>query len=129
MAKNLCNLLLKICEICGYSFQPLTSLHANTYVSMRHLYICRETFTDVMSALQIGPFCSNKANFRKSQMNVNNVLTNAYEKRILGEHGKNKANSNPIQSQSNPIKANIKPKQTQYKAKQTQYLPAISVAG
>jgi hypothetical protein len=41
---------------------------------------CRETFTDVMSALQIGPFCSNKPNFRKSQMNVNKVSTSDYDK-------------------------------------------------
>jgi hypothetical protein len=35
--------------------------------------------------------------------------------------GKNKPNSNPIQSQSNPIKANKTTKQTQYKPKQTQF--------
>jgi len=60
------------------------------------LYICRETFTDVMSALQIRPFMQNKANFRKSQMNVNKVLTKVYEKRTLGQRGKNEPNTNPI---------------------------------
>jgi hypothetical protein len=50
----------------------------------------------------------NKPNFRKSQMNVNNVLTSDYEE-------KNKPNSNPIQTQSNPIKAQKMQKQTQYK--------------
>jgi len=49
----------------------------------------------------------NKPNFWKSQMNVNKVLTRDYEKKTLGEHGKNKPNTNPIQSQS-------KPKQTQF---------------
>ena len=37
----------------------------------------------------------NKANFGKAQMNVNKVLTKDYEKRTLGERGKNKANSKP----------------------------------
>ena len=59
----------------------------------------------------------NKAKFQKVKMNVNKVLTNAYEKKTLGQRGKNKPNTNPIQSQSNPIKANKMPKQTQYKPK------------
>jgi len=85
------------------------------------LYNCRETFTDVMSALQIRLFMQNKPNFQKAQMNVNMVLTMDYEKWTLGQRGKNKPNSNPIQTQSNPIKANKTPKQTQYKPKQTQF--------
>ncbi len=40
-------------------------------------------------------------------MNVNKVLTRDYEKKTLGELGKNKPNTNPIQTQykanSNPI--------------------------
>jgi hypothetical protein len=51
-----------------------------------------------MSALQINLFMQNKANFRKSQMNVTDLLTRDYEKRILGEHGKNKPNTKPIKS-------------------------------
>jgi hypothetical protein len=45
----------------------------------------------------------NKANFPESQMNVNKVLTEDYENETLGERGKNKANSKPIQSQTKPI--------------------------
>ncbi|MHC4653786.1 MAG: hypothetical protein ACYTDW_17260 [Planctomycetota bacterium] len=81
-------------------------------------------FTLVKKSLQIGPFCSNKPNFRKSQMYVNKVITTDYEKRTLGQAGKTnpiQSQSNPIQSQSNPIKANKKPKQTQYKPKQSQF--------
>jgi hypothetical protein len=93
----------------------------------------------------------NKANFRKSQMNVNKVLTRNYEKRTLGQSGKNKANSKPNKANFKKAqmsattflakdyenilnwvicenKANIKPKQTQSKpispphaAKQTQF--------
>ena len=55
--------------------------------------------TLVVSALQIHLFMQNEPNFRKSQMNVNNVLTRDYEKRTLGQRGKNK----PNQSQSKPI--------------------------
>jgi len=41
----------------------------------------------------------NEPNFRKSQMNVNKVLTRDYEKRTLGERGKNEPKTNPKQSQ------------------------------
>jgi hypothetical protein len=82
------------------------------------LYNCRETFTDVMSALQIGPLCSNKPNFRKSQMNVTKVLTKNYDKMDTWSIRKNKPNSNPIQSQFKPNqsqnKPNTNPKQTQF---------------
>jgi len=60
----------------------------------------------------------NKANFRKSQMNVNNVLTKDYENETLGKRGKNKAKTNPIQTQ---FKANTNPIQSQFKPKQTQF--------
>ncbi|HIJ52478.1 MAG TPA: hypothetical protein HPP66_04910 [Planctomycetes bacterium] len=79
--------------------------------------------TTVVSALQIAHFMQNKPNFQKAQMNVSRVSTRDYAKKTLGERGKNKPNSNPIQTQSNPIKANKMPKQTQNKAKQTQSNP------
>jgi hypothetical protein len=52
----------------------------------------------------------NKPNFRKSQMNVNTVIAKEYEKRTLGERGKNKPNSNPIKANKN---AKTNPIQTQ----------------
>ncbi len=83
------------------SHLPLTSLRANTYVPIRHpfphpysllltpyslflracksLYNCRETFTDVMSALQIQLFLQNKAKFKKAKMNVSSFITKDYE--------------------------------------------------
>ena len=85
--------------------------------------------TTVESALQIHPFLTNKANFQKSQMNVTNTITRNYVKRTLGERGKNKANSNPIQTQSKPIKANKMPKQTQNKPKQSQFHLRPKAAG
>jgi hypothetical protein len=74
--------------------------------------------TLVENPLQISPFLTNKPNFRKSQMNVNNVLTKDYEKMYSWSSGKNKANSNPIQTQ---YKANTNPIQSQNKANQTQF--------
>jgi len=69
-----------------------------------------------VSALQIAHFMQNKPNFKKVKMNVSDLLTRTYEKKDTWWSGKNKPNSNPIQTQSNPIKANKMPKQTQYKA-------------
>jgi len=81
--------------------------------------------TFVVSALQIAHFMQNKPNFQKDQMNVSRVSTKDYEDETLGQRGKNKPNSNPIQTQSNPIKANKMPKQTQYKPKQTQSVVSL----
>ena len=91
-SKNLYNLLLKICAICGKNQRNqrlMNYLHAFGI------------FTTVESALQIRPFMQNEPNFRKSQMNVNKLLTKDYEKKTLGERGKK-------QSQTNPNKANYK---------------------
>jgi hypothetical protein len=81
---------------------PLMSLSASTYVHIRHLYNCKEAFTDVMSALQINLFMQNKANFRKVKLNVNKVLTRNYDRMDTWSIRKTK----PIQSQLKPIKAN-----------------------
>jgi len=48
----------------------------------------------------------NKPNFLDALMNVTSIITEDYEKKTLGERGKNKPNTNPIQTQ-------YKPKQTQ----------------
>jgi len=66
------------------------------------LYICRETFTDVMSALQIKLFMQNEPKFRKSQMNVNKVLTREYEQMDTWLNGKNEPKTNPKRTQNEP---------------------------
>jgi len=53
-------------------------------------------FTTVKSSLQIHLFMQNEPNFRKSQMNVTCYNTMDYEKRTLGERGKNEPKTNPI---------------------------------
>jgi hypothetical protein len=77
-----------------------------------------DIFTLVESALQISPFCSNKPNFRKSQMNVSSFITGDYDKMDTWSPRKNKPNSNPKQSQFKPNqsqnKPNTNPKQTQF---------------
>ena len=92
------------------------------------LYICRETSTYIESSLQIKLFMQNKAKFRKSQMNVNKVITRDYDKKTLGEGGKNKPNSNPIQTQfkanQSQNKANTNPNKANFITSQR---PAIAV--
>ncbi len=46
----------------------------------------------------------NEPNFRKSQMDVNKVLTRDYEKKTLGEHGKNEPKTNPIKAKQTQLK-------------------------
>jgi len=53
-------------------------------------------FTTVVSALQIAPFMQNEPNFRKSQMNVNKVLSKDYENKDTWWSGKNEPKTNPI---------------------------------
>ncbi len=111
------------------------------------------TSTSVEDSLQIRLFMQNEPNFRKSQMNVNKVLTKDYVNKTLGEHGKNKAKTKPnkanllnAQMNVNKVltkdyvnksswaiyenKANFNPKQTQsnpisppHAAKRTQFKP------
>jgi release factor glutamine methyltransferase len=63
----------------------------------------------------------NKANFRKTKMNVSSVLTKDYERNDAFAVRKNKPNTNPIKANTKPIKPKTKPIQTQYKAKQSQF--------
>ena len=58
--------------------------------------------TTVVSALQIHLFMQNEPKFRKSQMNVNKVLTKDYDKRTLGQRRKNEPKTNPNEPNSCP---------------------------
>jgi len=49
---------------------------------------------------------TNKANLLNAQMNASRVLSKEYEKKTLGQRGKNEPKTNPIRTQTNPIKAN-----------------------
>jgi hypothetical protein len=75
--------------------------------------LCRLISTTVERALQIHLFLTNKANFKKSQVNLSDLLIREYEQMDTWSGGKNKANSNPIQTQfkakTNPIRTQNKP--------------------
>ena len=79
--------------------------------------------TNVECSLQIHLFLKNKANFQKSQVNVSDLLAREYEQMDTWSNRKNKANSNPIQTQ---FKANTNPKRTQFKPKQSQFIVSLS---
>jgi hypothetical protein len=93
------------------SLTPNPSPLAPNFIVRKHLrlYNCRDSFTDVMSALQIAPILTNKANFLDDQMNVTSFITTNYEQRTMNYEIK----TNPIQSQFKP---NTNPIQSQNKA-------------
>jgi len=63
--------------------------------------------TTVESSLQIGPFMQNKANFRKSQMNVTPLVIMNYEEKSDWTLGENKPNSKPIKANLRKAKINV----------------------
>jgi hypothetical protein len=96
--------------------------HLSFIIWFGALYNCRETFTNVMSALQIHLFMQNEPKSQKVKLDVNKVLTMDYVQMDTWSIRKNKAKTNPKQSQFEP---NTKPIRTQFKAKQTQFNPQI----
>ncbi len=72
----------------------------NNHLSIINNHLAFGIFTTVEESLQINLFMQNKANFRKSQMNITDFITKNYENKTLSERGKK-------QSQTNPIKANL----------------------
>jgi hypothetical protein len=85
------------------------------------LYNCRDTFTDVMSPLQIKLFMQNKAKFRKVKLNVNNVLTKDYEQKDTWSSGKKQSQTNPNKAKSKKAKMNV----TSYMTKGYGNIPPI----
>ena len=112
-SKNLCNLLLKICAICGKNLRNLRLI--NDLRVCKLLYNCREDSTTIESSLQNKLFMQNKANFQKVKLNVTKVLTTDYDQMDTWLSGKKQSQLKPIKANSKPIKANIMPKQTQFK--------------
>jgi hypothetical protein len=64
-------------------------------------------FTTVERSLQIRLFMQNEPNFRKSQMNVNKVLTKNYEKMDTWWSGKKQSQTNPNKAKSKKAKMNV----------------------
>ncbi len=65
------------------------------------LYICREASTNQLLFMQ------NKPNFRKSKMNVSNIITRNYKVFLPLAGQKNKPNSNPIKPNFKKAKMNV----------------------
>ena len=100
---------------CPFSLTPNVILH-----KYLRLYNCRDTFTNVMSALQIHLFLQNEPNFRKSQMSLSVLLIGDYEQMDTWSIRKNEPKTNPNEPKTNPILANKTTIRTQFKPKQTQ---------
>jgi hypothetical protein len=64
-------------------------------------------FTLVESALQIRLFMQNEPNFRKSQMNVTDLLTKDYDKKDTWSSGKNEHKTNPNEPNFKKAKMNV----------------------
>ncbi len=85
------------------------------------LYICRDFFTNVMSALQIHLFMQNEPNFKKVKLSVTIEMKKDYEQMDTWSIRKNEPKTNPIEPKTNPILDNKTSIRTQFKPKQTQF--------
>jgi|GEM_PF-4779601 len=82
--------------------------HLASCISQNMLYAVRPTLYEIQSTnsyvRNYNKIMQNKAKLRKSQMNVNKVLTKDYEKRHLANAGK----TNPNKAKTKPNKPNFK---------------------
>jgi len=76
--------------------------YAIRYISFYPLFS-----TTVERALQIHPFLTNKANFQKSQMNVNDFITMNYGKIDTWSSGKKQSQTNPKKAKFKKAKMNV----------------------
>ena len=102
--------------------------HFSSLLTIFPLYICRDTFTNVVSALQIELFMQNKANFKKAKSNVNYLLKRNYDTMDTWSIRKNEPKTNPNEPKTNPILANKTPIRTQTNPKRTQSPAGSSAA-
>jgi hypothetical protein len=84
-------------RISDFSFRD--TLHASRDTNL--------SSTLVEDSLQINLFMQNEPKFRKSQMNVNKVLTKDYENKTLGERGKKQTQTNPNKAKFKKAKMNV----------------------
>jgi len=93
-ANSLRNMMLIPTQLCTYALCYCALCHikhttTNSYVRNYKLFL------------------QNKANFRKSQMNVTNLLTSDYEKKDTWWRGKNEPKTNPNEPNSKKTKINV----------------------
>ncbi len=70
----------------------------NNHLSIINNHLAFGPSTFVEDSLQIRPFMQNKAKFRKSQMNVNPVITREYRNISNWTLGENEPKTNPIKA-------------------------------
>ncbi len=87
----------------------------NDLRAYKALYICRDIFTDVVSALQIHLFLQNKAKFRKVKLSVTIEMKKDYDQMDTWSIRKNEPKTNPNEPKTNPILANKTTIRTQFK--------------
>ncbi len=124
--KNSCLYSLFLCVFCAFLWlkNPRNLRNPRLINDLRDsnaLYNCRETFTDVMSALQIKLFLQNEPKSRKVKFNVNKVLTTDYDQMDTWSIGKNEPKTNPNEPKTNPILAQKTTQRTQTNPKQIQF--------
>jgi hypothetical protein len=90
----------------GAQFTQINIVSQNT---AKQFFFSYQPETTKKELRKINSFLQNKPNFRKSQMNVNKVLTRDYENARLQRRPK----TNPIKPNTNPIQSQFHPKQTQ----------------
>ncbi len=122
----LCFLSSTLCPLSSINWPLIPKVIVRKYL---RLYICKDTFTNVMSALQIELFMQNKAKFKKVKSNVNKVLTWDYDQMDTWSIRTKQSQTNPNKAKSNPILANKTPIRTQFKPKQIQFQRQKSSSG
>ncbi len=125
-SKNLCNLLLKICAICGKNqHNPRLKVRPkglHSFIFYILIFAFSLTSYGINSTKDYvrknNLFMQNEPKFQKVKLNVNNVLTTDYDQLDTWSIRKNEPKTNPNEPKTNPIKANqsqLKPKQSQFK--------------
>jgi len=104
----------------------LCAFVAKTPRNLRNPWLINDLLLRILTYEIINLFLQNEPNFRKSQMNVTDLLTREYEQIDTWWSGKNEPKTNPNEPKTNPIVANKTPIRTQFKPKQTQ--PVVSLS-
>ncbi len=108
-SQNLCNLLLKICAICGKN--------------PRNPWLINDLRSTKDFVRKNNLFMQNKANFRKVNFNVTNVLTKDYDQMDTWSIRKNEPKTTPNEPKTNPNEPKTNPILAQKTTQRTQTNP------
>ncbi len=88
--------------------------------NLRNLWLTNDLGLRKITYEKIYLFLQNEPNFRKSQVNVSDLLIREYVQMDTWSIRKNEPKTNPNEPKTNPILDNKTPERTQFKPKQTQ---------